>query len=916
MADFILIEPSCDIHLALDGLPAAKRDLALRIFSGTPDPATNRNVIGDIAAADLQFDFFPLDQAIVRFTAATHTLTPLAAGTVHMQVRFLDPALPAQYHYLVARIQVHRKMNGWWFGNKSLSIFRDPDSAHGQASIYALFDREQPGGGEVGDITGHGYVDLNIDNTGTCSIDIDNLPSGRFRDRLRGMAVGGTVLRGELLGQNRSININVVNLGIQAADPLSPVLQREAIFSGDTSPSERHNILFLGEGFGANDADRKRFSEAVTKASHNLFDANRHAPYSLLKDSFNVWSHLQESLESGVTSGPTLNADGFPIPPAAEILPASGSPGQAYTLQDLLQLVGLPTAVDADRTLDDLKGIWNAAASIPRILGFRSDAVVENVAAAWKKMIPRGIPQACDSFYGIIHGRRWGERDSVVEDRADMVATPVAGAPDFDARRAALGRRVYRWYRPDVPANFVLIDPRRYAPEFHPLGLDQQGLNLLIDHIAKFADPKIPAANADHNVGRLWNANTPIDPAAQVRQINSAGLVCLFTNSEYKAGTANPLAMVRVSMGKRSSYTVEADQADPNIRPLNFRPKIETDYSIIVDILAHEFGHSFNLGDEYERLRGPGNARIERNDNLTFVDNIQVPPPAAGPNPDFPTPINPDQIKWAKLHRIERANMLVQRSTIQGNKIIVRLAIVTTDAEKARWALIKEKWRETKEKNVVVFLRKYKATQADIRQLPILVSDLHTRLTIESINDDGTFTLTGQPPPLEEFPAGSVLYVPKRDVAKDPLNLVESAVLLYMKSHRWKKDDNAFPLGVALTENHNKDDAQKSDPVSQQKDDPPDIPNFDKPCKGYKLIGLYEGGGTFTTRTYRPAGACKMRNQEGDDGEGEFCFVCKYLIVNRVDPSKHAELDSRFYPKKKSLPTIFGALPISLSDIH
>lgn len=914
MANFILIESSCDIHLALDGLPAARRELTLRIFRGTFNAATDRFVIEEVVT-DLEFDFFPLNQGVVRFNNALRSLIPLAAGTVHMQVRYLDPARPTVYHYLVARIQVHRRINGWWFGNNSLSVFRDPDVAHSQPSIYALFDRDQPGGGEVGDITGHGYVDLHVDNTTTCSIDIDILPSGKFRDRLRGLAEGRTVLRGELLGQNRFININVVNLRNQAADPLRTVLQREVPFSGDVPPSEQHNILFLGEGFGANDPDRKRFSEAVTKVSHKLFDSNRHAPYPLLKAGFNVWSHLEASQESGVTCGPPLAADGTPIPPASETLPPPGSPAQAYTLKALVQIVGLPTHADANRSVADMKQIWNAANSIPRLLGYSNDAAVDVMVEVWKKMRPRGIAQACDSFYGIIQGRRWGERDSVTENRADMVSTPPAGAPDFDARRAALGRRVYRWFRPDQPAHTVMIDPRRYAPEFHPLGFDQRGLSLLIDHIAKFADPIIPAANPEHNVGRWWDVGTPTNPAAPARQVNSAGLVCLFTNSEYDAGSANALAMVRVSMGRRSSYSIEANEADPNIRPLNFKPKIEADYSRLVDSLAHEFGHSFNLGDEYERLRGPGDALVEEHDNLTFVETIQVTPPAAGHNQDFPTPVNPDQIKWAKLHRIERANMLIQRSTIQSDKIIVRLASVATDAEKARWELIKQKWQHIKDNRVVVFLRNYKATGAELRQLPILAADLYTKLTIETINEDGTFTLTGQPPPLVEFPAGSVLYVPKRDKASNPMTLVESPVLVYMRSNRWKSGDNAFPLGVALTENHNKDDAQRSDPISEGKDSPPDIPDYDKPCKGYKLIGLYEGGGTFTTRAYRPAGACKMRNHEGSDGEGEFCFVCKYLIVNRVDPSKHAELDASFYPRKKTLGEVIGPLPISLSDI-
>jgi hypothetical protein len=34
-------------------------------------------------------------------------------------------------------------------------------------------------------------------------------------------------------------------------------------------------------------------------------------------------------------------------------------------------------------------------------------------------------------------------------------------------------------------------------------------------------------------------------------------------------------------------------------------------------------------------------------------------------------------------------------------------------------------------------------------------------------------------------------------------------------------------------------------------------------------------------------------------GDGEFCHVCKYLIVNRVDPGLHAILDRNYYPAAK-----------------
>ena len=65
-----------------------------------------------------------------------------------------------------------------------------------------------------------------------------------------------------------------------------------------------------------------------------------------------------------------------------------------------------------------------------------------------------------------------------------------------------------------------------------------------------------------------------------------------------------------------------------------------------------------------------------------------------------------------------------------------------------------------------------------------------------------------------------------------------------------------------------------------------------------RIIGAYEGGATFSCGVYHPAGACIMRaplasgNERGitsfDKGDVHgFCAVCRYLIVDRVDPRLH-----------------------------
>ena len=135
-----------------------------------------------------------------------------------------------------------------------------------------------------------------------------------------------------------------------------------------------------------------------------------------------------------------------------------------------------------------------------------------------------------------------------------------------------------------------------------------------------------------------------------------------------------------------------------------------------------------------------------------------------------------------------------------------------------------------------------------------------------------------------------------------PLALVHEQVFEYMATRSWNEDDPEFPVGRALTDNHHTsededdEDPKHSDKVDKTRDTPPSIPGFVAPCQGHRVIGLYEGGFTSTRRAYRPAGDCKMRasTYEARKHDGEFCFVCKYLQVNLVDPSLHPELDEQY----------------------
>jgi hypothetical protein len=60
------------------------------------------------------------------------------------------------------------------------------------------------------------------------------------------------------------------------------------------------------------------------------------------------------------------------------------------------------------------------------------------------------------------------------------------------------------------------------------------------------------------------------------------------------------------------------------------------------------------------------------------------------------------------------------------------------------------------------------------------------------------------------------------------------------------------------------------------------------------IIGIYEGGDHHDCGVFRPAGRCRMR--DSDVITIPFCHVCRYVIVDTVDPTKHGELD-KLYPE-------------------
>ncbi|WP_405655125.1 hypothetical protein [Streptomyces sp. NBC_00019] len=134
----LLLQPHCDLHLALSG-----PSLTLQVFRREDDPAIpGRYRLTAIPRADCTFEFMaPHNTPGHRFddlptVDASGKVVATHPGVYLFQMRRGD-------EYIVGRLQVHQQILAWWFGNDSITTAKH-DIAHAQPSIYARAGR--PGG--------------------------------------------------------------------------------------------------------------------------------------------------------------------------------------------------------------------------------------------------------------------------------------------------------------------------------------------------------------------------------------------------------------------------------------------------------------------------------------------------------------------------------------------------------------------------------------------------------------------------------------------------------------------------------------------------------------------------------------------------------------------------------------------------
>ncbi len=855
--------PHRDIHLALNN--ATAKSIPFRIFEylagvnglstlsplDTPGEWTAQFLAPHSATGSRLQSFVNID-----FAARTITATALGTNLVILHHNTAD-----RDDYLVIRIQVHDNILAWWFGDQSVTCPLDAQFANTQPSIYAMFsDDAAIGTDRVGDITGHGFVTLTSSDAATFVVNnTDNA------GRLRGVAAGNKTLNGSFLGINGTVAVSVVDYA-QTRNILVPVRASDV-----ANAAERHNILFLAEGFTA--AEEAKFDQLVTQATDELFSKPRHQPYGMLADSFNVFKAFTPSRDKALTCGfqvtdtevPQLSK-GSPIPYERQVSDETST----YKVSELVERVGLPKRGEA-RSKADLVALWNGQG----LNDFVAARVDDALTAAWKNSHSLGYLETRDTFFALMLGARRADRAS---SSAPAIPTPAVDNGS-DALKVFV-RRAYEFYKMNSPARSISFDPRKHAPERMLTG-DASTASVFMDFLRGLrlkAPPNQP-------LGTEWVPDGTFK--------RSRGLIAIISNEHMHGGTNINDSTVTANTINRDTVLAASSVANANANIKVMRRDVPADIAPnltgAINTIAHEFGHSFNLGDEYEDFPEPPNFASERlnpadavpnffdrHDNIASLEAVFKDPQYIANNS---RDIDPAKFKWMTLPRIKLSSRMTAPTQVNGGKITVTVAA----AEASAWDAIKTSGEEAHLRRIVI--------TPDAKQLPLSVADADhlTGLVVESIDAAaGKIVLNstmpfGVPP---NFPAGSIVFVPRRFTTGGVQSIIEPKVMAELtSSNKPLNSDVDKPNATKIT--------------NKEADFPRDIPDFKPPCQSSRLLGAFEGGAQWSGLIYRPAGTCKMRTSSGNEEDGEFCHVCKWLITNRVDAGKHHLIDSRFYPKAK-----------------
>jgi hypothetical protein len=392
-------------------------------------------------------------------------------------------------------------------------------------------------------------------------------------------------------------------------------------------------------------------------------------------------------------------------------------------------------------------------------------------------------------------------------------------------------------------------------------------------------------------VGTVWRIAGPDSPFLPGKD---KGLVGIVSRTRLRGGT-NHADYYTASLHTRSGQWVRPGApAGLDIQPLRIKlkamamPAGEKDHPFVdvddppfdgVGIVVHETGHSLHLGDEYGLPQEPGwrapppATRL----NLTRWGNLQDQASLL-----VSGRLRATNSKWANWHRIEKAGVLAQAPPASEGAFRLTLkpghaGIFSKDE------LIRLRKRPLVSDGAVSHVLRVTASPTGGQAL----LDVEVAFPI------------GEAP--TAFEAGSVVM----KMARWPRSLgpahLGSEFMLMAENIRAHINTTGLPSNASS--NRALAACELDDHAQQRARNLPDgIPKC-QPRNRSRIVGLFEGGAQYHCEVYHPTGACVMRAGHLEESLSPFCPVCRYLLVDQIDPTKHGIIDAdyvKIYPDSRA----------------
>lgn len=599
-----------------------------------------------------------------------------------------------------------------------------------------------------------------------------------------------------------------------------------------------HNVLFLPDGFVDDDhnVDREAFNTYVRALVTQLTTNSQTRPFDVLASKFNYFSAWVPSPEAGI-SGLAEQYAGEPDVDAYQGL--------------MLEYPEPPTGTPASLSLPEL---------------------IDTVGPPTPVFDPIGSPPGTDAA-GRVH-----EWQQLYGDLPTAARTAAAYSDWLDrSTRVLVNERNTAFHCADS------WRPRIDQAGLNPVNLQFHPLRLTDDDFDVF----LQALRDDQGHQQVDEDGDPVAPPWAIGEKDSS-LIVIVCRMGRTGGTNTPRGggkYICISMddGDFLNYVANPDGNGYDLVP----DEVPFDASLGAwGTVAHEIAHSFLIDDEYG---GRGELPASEVDDVKASNNTQERAALVNGQDELIA----DAIKW-RWPRLRQAGILQDPSDTVD-------AIRPDPATPGQFILslaFEHGFNFADPAVDIVCLRKRR-----LHGNPKLSVRFH--LLDVTLDDLTVRPIAGAQFDPDDFSSGDLVVAPRRapdpnaaaDQFGDDLEMVSAVVV-------GRINDTNNPLNAKPDDDHNRDcSGTVAWPTPATNFAPGTRPKT--PRLSYQLVGLYENAHGYNCDAYHSTGLCMMYYRVYSAGTparrrlSGFCPVCRYAMVDLIDPSAHGAIDAdydRIYP--------------------